>query len=65
MIEFAFDRVKICECDEDECDTWAESNTGTSPVETDEPIQFDEEGNPIEKDNNEYDKGGKVITSGK
>ena len=41
------------------------SNTGTSPVETDEPIQFDEEGNPIEKDNNEYDKGGKVITSGK
>lgn len=21
MIEFAFDRVKICECDEDECDT--------------------------------------------
>ena len=43
----------------------AGSNTGTSPVETDEPIQFDEEGNPIEKDNNEYDKGGKVITSGK
>ena len=28
-----------------------------------ESIEFDENGNPIEKDNNEYDKGGNIITN--
>ena len=45
--------------------TGSDGSAGTSPEEeTSEPIEFDENGKPIEKDKNEYDKGGN-ITSGK
>jgi hypothetical protein len=39
--------------------------TEPTPTEPSEEIKFDENGKPIEKDDKEYDKGGKVTTSGK
>jgi hypothetical protein len=48
--------------------TGTDGSTSTTPEELEEvvdPIEFDENGKPIEKDKNEYDKGGNVITSGK